>query len=388
MNTQPTKIKVLQAIRQGLIGGGESHVLGLVEQLDKLRFEPIVLSFSDGQMIRQLERMGIHHYVIPSGKAFDLRTARQVKALLRQEQIDLVHAHGSRAASNLLLPARSLKIPMLYTIHGWSFHDDQPFLQKTLRVWSEKLLTSRVQRNISVSASNQLTGQQHFSSFRSVVVNNGINLQKFNDQGTYPDIRPQLGIPAHHTLVGYIARITLQKDPFTLLHAFHEVLQHTQDITLLVVGEGDLRDRTVALASELGIAGNIVFQDFREDVPAILQATDIYCLPSLWEGLPIGLLEAMATRNAVIVTDVDGSREIIKDRQNGLMIPVQHKMALAAAILELHHNKPFRIALQNAAQESVRTLYSVDQMARKIEQQYLEVLSVNRYQAGTLPIQS
>ncbi|HEY0272443.1 MAG TPA: glycosyltransferase family 4 protein [Chitinophaga sp.] len=385
MNTQP-KIKVLQAIRQGLIGGGESHVLGLVEQLDRTQFEPVVLSFSDGQMIRQLERMGIRHHVIPSGKAFDLRTARRIKSLLRDEQIDLVHAHGSRAASNLLMPARSLKLPMLYTIHGWSFHDDQPFLQKTIRVWSEKLLTSRVQRNISVSASNQRTGQQHFSSFTSTVVNNGINLQKFHTLGTYPDIRQELGIPAHHTLVGYIARITVQKDPFTLLHAFREVVQHTQDITLLVVGEGDLRNRTVALAGELGIAGHIVFQDFREDVPAILQATDIYCLPSLWEGLPIGLLEAMATRNAVIVTNVDGSREIIQHRQNGLVIPVQDRAALASAILELHHNRSFRATLQEAALESVRTHYSVEQMTRRIEQQYLEVLAASRHRAGAVSL--
>ncbi|OMP77308.1 glycosyltransferase [[Flexibacter] sp. ATCC 35208] len=373
MNNTP-KIKVLQAIRQGLIGGGESHVLSLVDAMDKERFEPVVLSFTDGPMITRLQEMGIRHYVIPSLKAFDPSCWKRVKTLIQEEQIDIVHAHGSRAASNLYIPTRMSGRPLLYTIHGWSFHDDQPFLQKQMRVWSERLLTSGAKANISVSASNRDTGVKHFSGFRSTVINNGIDLTRFNPSASQNNIRQELGIPAQNTVIGYIARITIQKDPLTLVYAFKKVLEQHRDITLLVVGEGDMKEEMVSLAAAQGIASHIVYQPFRGDVPALLQAIDIYCLPSLWEGLPIGLLEAMAMRKAVIVTAVDGSKEIVADRQNGLVVPVRDPAALATAISTLHTDVPLRTSVQHAAAVTVNQHYCAKGMTRQVEDLYRDVL--------------
>ncbi|UYQ95230.1 glycosyltransferase family 4 protein [Chitinophaga horti] len=369
------KIKVLQTIRQGLVGGGETHVLGLTEQLDKSRFEPVVLSFTDGPMITRLNEMGIKNYVIPSLKAFDIRQWQRVKALLKKEQIDLVHAHGSRAASNLLIPTKALGLPIVYTIHGWSFHDDQPFVQKKVRVMSERFITNRVNHNISVSASNQSTGVTHFGKFSSTVINNGIDPIKFNPEGIYPDIRQELGIPAHHTLISYIARITIQKDPLTMIRGFAGALKEAKDMTLLVVGDGELKDEMMDAARELGIMDNIVYQPFRADVPAILHASDIYCLPSLWEGLPIGLLEAMAMGKAVIATNVDGSREIVKHLENGWLMEPRNAELLSNAIVKLHTEKFFRAMLQKNAVKTILDRYSIYSMTRKIEALYEQVLN-------------
>jgi len=115
------KIKVLEAIRQGEVGGGETHILNLVKHLDKEKFEPVVLSFTTGQMIDELNKMGIKNIVIPSTKAFDIKKWKQVKQLLLKEKIDLVHIHGTRANTNVFRPAQALKLPVIYTIHGWSF---------------------------------------------------------------------------------------------------------------------------------------------------------------------------------------------------------------------------------------------------------------------------
>ena len=368
------KIKVLQAIRQGMVGGGESHVLSLVNALDKDLFEPVVLSFTDGPMITRLEEMGIRHYVIPSLRPFDVSCWMQVKSLIREEEIDIVHAHGSRAASNLFLPAKLSGRPLLYTIHGWSFHDDQPYLQKQLRVWSEMLLTKGTRANISVSASNRDTGVKHFPGFRSTVINNGIDLERFDPDVVLTDVRKELNIPAHHTVVGYIARITIQKDPITMVHAFKAVLEQQKDITLLVVGEGDMQQEMADTAKMLGISDHVIFSPFRADVPELLQAIDIYCLPSLWEGLPIGLLEAIAMRKAVIVTAVDGSKEIVTHGQNGLLVPARDPAQLAAAIIRLHMDLPLRHSLQQAAAETVNLHYCVQGMTRQVETLYQGVL--------------
>ncbi|WP_146066592.1 glycosyltransferase family 4 protein, partial [Candidatus Venteria ishoeyi] len=146
--------------------------------LDRNRFEPIVLSFTSGPMIEQLQQMGVETHVIYTEKPFDIRKWNAVKKLLLSKQIDLVHAHGTRANSNILWASKKLKIPVIYTIHGWSFHPDQKPLVKTLRLMGEKYLTSRSTLNISVSQSNKESGKELIPSFESVVVNNGINSSK------------------------------------------------------------------------------------------------------------------------------------------------------------------------------------------------------------------
>ena len=115
-----SKIKVLEVIRQGQIGGGESHLLDLITFLDKERFEPVCLSFTSGEMISRLQTMGICCHVIETQKPFDRNIQWQIVQLIRDEQIQLVHAHGSRAASNMLWSVRKLHVPFIYTVHGWS----------------------------------------------------------------------------------------------------------------------------------------------------------------------------------------------------------------------------------------------------------------------------
>ena len=170
------KIKVLQAIRQGKVGGGETHILDLVKHLDKDCFQPVVLSFTDGEMIDKLNDMGIENKVIYSEKAFDFRTWKAVKKFMQNKEIDLVHIHGTRAASNIYRAAKQLNLPTVYTIHGWSFHDDQNVLVKNARVFFEKWITNKTNRNISVSVSNQQTGVKFISQFKSDVIHNGIDL--------------------------------------------------------------------------------------------------------------------------------------------------------------------------------------------------------------------
>ncbi len=370
------KIRVLQTIRQGKIGGGESHVLDLVATLDRSRFEPVVLAFTGGPMIQALERMQIPAYVIESEKAFDISVWKQVKRFMQQQQIDLVHVHGTRANTNVLWAARSLALPLIYTIHGWSFHEGLHPVMKRMRIAAERFITRKAQVNICVSESNRQTGVAAFGSFRAEVVKNGVNLQKFDPDASYPDVKMALGIPAHHLVVGYIARMTLQKDPVTMIRAFAAAVQQQPDMTLLMVGGGELQQAARDTAQALGINDNVMFQDFRQDVPAVLNAMDIYCLPSLWEGFPIGVLEAMAMGKAVIASNVDGTREAVANEKNGLLVPPSETAALTGAILRLAQNKSLRERLSCQAIATVQTTYNVTGMTRKIEAIYSKLLAV------------
>jgi len=368
------KIKVLETIRQGQIGGGESHVLDLVKGLNKEIFEPIVLSFTHGPMVDQFLKMGIKTHVIETLKPFNISTYNAVKNILIKEDIDILHAHGTRALSNTLFPAKSLGIPVAYTVHGWSFHQDQSFVVRKTRELSEKYLTNQVDRTISVSNSNQRDGLDRFNMPRSQVINYGIDLNRFNAQNKLKDLRAELGIQEGKTVVGFLVRMTIQKDPFTLINAIAEVAKETRDVQFLFIGDGDLKQQSIEMAEQLGVRDMVTFHPFRSDVPEVLNTFDIYTLPSLWEGLPIGMLEAMAMSSAIIATPVDGSKEAIQHEQNGLLVPCKDYKALASSILKLHFNPSLRKTYGDAARKTVEDRFDLKMMIKNNEDLYHTLL--------------
>ena len=375
MNADNRKIKILECIRQGQIGGGESHLLSLVENLDRSQFEPVVLSFTEGPMVDRLRGMGIRTHVLHTEKPFDVTKWVEVKALIRSEGVDLVHAHGTRASSNTLWAARHLNIPLIYTIHGWSFHNDQHPLVRKLRIWGERWITNRSSVNIAVSASNRASGLEQIPGLEAVVINNGIDQQKFSPGRSFKNIRAELGIPADVVLVLFIARFTAHKQPLTLIRAFREALRAMPGMRLLMVGDGDQREEGLQLVSELGLEAAVSFQAFRQDVPDILAAADIFVLPSLWEGLPIGLLEAMAMGKAVIATEVDGTKEVVRPGENGLLVEPGNVSALAAALVKLGGDPALRDMLRQRALDTIRRQFNAADMTREIERVYSRVIA-------------
>lgn len=368
------KIRVLECIRQGKIGGGESHLLSLMEHINRDRFEPHVLSFTDGPMISRLKELNIPTTVIHTERPFDVFKWKMVRELLAGKRINLVHAHGTRAASNTMAAARKLGVPLIYTVHGWSFHPDQGAVVRRIRTMGEQYLTSRSAMNISVAKSNQETGEKMLRNFKSVVVNNGIDRQRFDPSRTFADIRAEVGIPPGALVIGFLARFTSHKQPLVLLEAFRRIAEKRPDAYLLMVGDGDQKDEAMALTAQWPERPRILFLPFRQDVPDVLAAMDIFVLPSLWEGLPIGLLEAMAMGKAVVVTNVDGSREVISNGENGLMAEAGSPDSVAGALEVLLADKALRDRLGKAARDTVTETYDAANMTRLIEAHYFRLV--------------
>ncbi|MET0466847.1 MAG: glycosyltransferase family 4 protein [Chitinophagaceae bacterium] len=370
------KKKVLQCIRQGKIGGGESHLLNLVESLDRSQFDPVVLSFTDGPMIKTLEDMNVKTHIIHTERPFDFTKWKQVRSLLVEEKVELIHAHGTRANSNVLWAARSLGIPVIYTIHGWSFHQDQGMLLKNMRVMGEKYLTRKTDVNISVSVSNQRAGQELIRGFQSRIINYGIDQKKFDPTRSYPDVRKQLNIPEGKTLLLFIARFTSHKQPLALIKAFAKALPQNPDMHLLMVGDGDQKAEGIRLIEQLGIKESITLENFRQDVPAVLAAADIFILPSLWEGLPIALLEALTMGKAIIASNVDGTCDVIDHGKNGLLVETDGLVDnLVSPLVQLSKDKPLQEQLSKNALATVHEKFTVGIMMEKIEKLYNELLN-------------
>lgn len=367
------RIKILETIRQGQIGGGESHVLDLVPNLNKEVFEPLVLSFTDGPMVEKLNQEGIRTYIVRTERPFDKSIRGQVDEIFMKEEFDLIHAHGTRALSNTYFNAVKRKVPIIYTVHGWSFHQDQNFLIKKLRIMSEKFLIKRADLTIVVSEANMRDGIKYCGMKKYQLVHNGINLDKFNPDKEYPDIKKDLGIPPGKTTAAFIVRMTKQKDPMTVIRAAAIAAKKSNDIYFLMIGDGDLKEEAIKLSKELGLDETVIrFHKFMQDVPSILNSIDIYVLPSLWEGLPIGLIEAMAMRKAVVATPADGTKEVIRNGENGLLVPFENPHALSEAILALQNDKKLREKCELNGRETVEKSFELRKMVKSIEEIYLK----------------
>ena len=370
------KYKILECIRQGQVGGGESHLLSLVANMNREKFEPVVLSFTDGPMITELQKAGVKTHIIPTTRPFDVFCWGKVKQLLRTEKPSLVHAHGTRAASNIFRSCRVQNIPWVYTIHGWSFHNDQKPWVKTARIAGEKFLTGSSDQNISVSASNRDSGMKVLQGFRSVVVNNGIDQSKFDPARYDRSLRETLGFSADDIIILFIARFNTQKQPLTLIRAFEKAVVNNPRLKLLMVGEGEQREEGIRLAGNSTARNEIRFLPFRSDVPELLAMADIYVLPSLWEGLPIGLLEAMSMGKPVIASRVDGTNEIIQHEMNGLLVSTENlESELSQRIQQMAGNQKLREELGEAGRRTVIEKYNAETMTREIENIYLKLIS-------------
>lgn len=368
------KIRVLEVIRQGQIGGGESHLLDLVTFLDKERFEPVCLSFTSGEMITRLEAMGIKCFVIDTLSPFDVKIQKQIIQLIHDEHIQLIHAHGSRAASNMVYSARKLHIPFIYTVHGWSFHDDQNIIVRQLRQWSEKLICKMADRVICVSQSNADTGQHRFGLKDAIVIENGINLVKFNPEGEFKNLRKTFGFASDDFVMGFIARCTKQKAPLDFLEAVR--LAHHQNIHVkgLFVGEGDMDADVNAFIVDHQMESYVFRSKFRTDVPDLLHCINVYCLPSLWEGLSIALLEAMAMGKAIVATPTDGTKEVIEHEKDGLLISYCQPEALAEAILRLYDDRILYEQCGQRAHQLVARRFNAQRVSDAVGNIYCEIL--------------
>jgi glycosyltransferase involved in cell wall biosynthesis len=169
------------------------------------------------------------------------------------------------------------------------------------------------------------------------VVPNAVELQRFDappDPGRRA-VRQQWGIPADAPVLGVLARLSPQKGITFLLAAMPAILAQHPDTFALVVGEGYLRPELEAQAQALGVAERVLLVGYRQNVVEYLRAFDLFVLPSLFEGMPLSILEAMGAGLPVIATAVDGTPEVVLDGETGLLVPPADPPALAEAVNRL-----------------------------------------------------
>jgi glycosyltransferase involved in cell wall biosynthesis len=186
--------------------------------------------------------------------------------------------------------------------------------------------------------------------------------------------RERLGLQPGERVVGTVGRLDEQKGTIYFLQAAAEVARRCPEVRFVVAGDGPLLEQHRAKARALGIAEQTIFAGFCEDVPALQSLLDVQVFASLWEGTPLTVFEAMSMSRPIVATAVDGLAEVVRDRENGLLVPPRDPAALAAAIVELLEDPALARALAVRAEADSHAL-DIRQTVRKLEDLYRQLLA-------------
>jgi len=303
---------------------------------------------------------------------FDPLLLFRLALFFRKGAFDVVHAHPERIAC---LAAKLAGVPaVLMTYHLVGPQSAGIKKPGALLVLFEKARAAVVDFTIAVSRSDAEFLVAGFGRDPDVVryIANGICTRE-PARGDRERLARAMGVDPSAGLVVAAARLTPQKGIQYLMTAMKKVLEEVPGAVLVVAGEGELESELKALAARLGVADKVVFAGYREDVLELVSVCDVFALPSLWEGMPYALLEAMLLARPVVTTTV--CSEVVADCETGLVVPPADDAALAAAVARLLNRPDEAVRMGLAGRERLRTLFSADRMAAETLEVYERVLS-------------
>lgn len=312
---------------------------------------------------------------------FDLRVLTRLIRLMRMFRPDLVHTHAFRADLWAGLAAKMSRVPFFVTSirnNEWEcFRTEQPFPAAQMAMTMSKLATSLADALIAVSEGvrNHLVNVQKISPAKIRVIPNGLDLERLDRPRSHPSIlRRDLNLPPDAVLVGTLAVFKPRKGLSHLIEAARTVVSRSPDVHFLLAGEGPERIQIERQIDRLGLGGRVRLLGFRSDPLALLDALDIYVLPSLFEGFPRSILEAMALGKPVVATDIGGSREAVGHDVSGVVVPPKDSRALAEAIHRLVGAPSLRKSMGEAGRRMVDERFNARVNAEAHEAMYRELL--------------
>jgi glycosyltransferase involved in cell wall biosynthesis len=325
---------------------------------------------------------GIPCHRLDIAAGFSLPAIGRLRRLLNG--VDLMHVHGARAALFGRLAALSLgrqRPRVIYSIHGFAApHYPSPRRQALLAVEHALAPITDLWICVSHAEKEALLTAGVADAQRVHVIWNGIDIQRFADlAGRGDQVRSELQVPTEAFVVTTVCRLFRPRDFETLLYAFRQVLDRLSGAHLLIVGDGPLRPQVEGLVTSLHLENHAHLLGMRRDVPQILRATDVLVLSSKsWEGLPLTVLEAMASSLPVVASDVGGTREAIVDGETGLLFPPGDAAALAYGILSLAGDPLWAQQMGQRGRARVREHFTFQRMARETAALYEQLLSSPR----------
>ena len=361
-----------------LWAGAEVQLKVLLSKLvQKPEFNLSVILFNGGRLRKEIEGLGVPVTVFPetewgSAKIF-IKLVREFKA----SNIQIIHTHKYKDTIIAAPAARLVGIPhVVRTVHGLRepFEGLQSFKMSCYEAIERTVHRYCVDFIIGVSSQIENKYKVEGEVSRVACIRNGIDLEGKSVHTDRWHTRKELGIDSETCLIGTVGRLTPVKGIPYLLEAARILLCQGANVKVLVVGDGSIRPDLMIQTRDLGISENVVFLGHREDTDALLQALDIFALPSLSEGIPMALLEAMAASRAVVASRVGGIPEIIEDEVEGFLVEPMDVDSLAERCRRLIESPDVARRMGEQARKRVERDFSATAMADRVASVYKELL--------------
>jgi len=367
-------------------GGGERVFAQIINRLSEKKYSIMVACLPTGAFIEKVKRSGVQVKSVDMRNRFNLGVILQLAGLMKRERVDIVHSQGARADFFARMAAKLAGVPVVVStvpmpVEGFDVNPIRKLIYMVFNRFSERF----VDRFMVVSDALQklMIEKRGIESQRVVKIYNGIELDEYcisDEEIVYgrSRFRKESGLGDDVPVIGVIGRLVWQKGFEYFIEAVPGVLKKNPEALFLIVGEGELKDELKAKSKKLGLENKIIFTGFMDDVKDVLASVDIFVMPSLLEGLPMTLLEAMAMKKPIVAASIEGIMEILENDVSGLLVPPRDTKALAEAITYMLTHKDKALQMGSAASKIVTERFGVDIMVQKVEEVYEELLQLNQ----------
>ncbi|HEC77926.1 MAG TPA: glycosyltransferase family 1 protein [candidate division WOR-3 bacterium] len=369
MNQIKKRYKICQIVRHAQIAGTEKHVFLLAENMSKEYFDINVCTFEHGVLVDRLKAQGVNTYVIPYNHIIT-HFLKLIK-FLRRHKFDIVHSHSGGYACIAAKIAGCKRI--IYTKHGVGFTLKElkkiSFIRK-MRNW---IIDRCVDVYIALTKHDKLILRKFLNipSRKVVVIYNGVPDISFKETGKkrFED-RP---------VVGTVARLVKQKGIEYLIKAVPLIRDKYKNLSVLIVGCGSEEEHLKDLVHRYGLEKTVRFLGYIENPLEIISSFDVFLLPSLWEGFPYVLLEAMYLKKPIVATDIFGIKEVIENNKSGILVKVRSPESISEAVLYLLGNREKALKLGESAYKRVLSCFSLEKTIAQIERLYYTIIKNKRF---------
>lgn len=370
-------------------GGTRQYLSDICLGLPSGRFEQtaVVSTLRTPDFAKDLERLregGVRVEIVQMVREVnwrrDLAAFGTLREFFRANAFDIIHTHSSKAGILGRFAAwrsgnRALRV---HSPHAFAFEMDLPASRRLLFLLAERIAGRLTDMLVCTCEGEREIALRHriVPPGRAAIVRTGVDLTRFHPQPDAHRIRQQLDLPERHRVVGTVGAIVEQKGHRTLVESAPLVIEAMPHTTFLIVGSGPLRGELEARVAELGLGRRFRFLGHRDDVPRVLAALDLFVMPSLWEGMPYALIEAMAVGTPVVGSDIPGIADVIEAHRTGWLTPPGDPAALAETIRAALADEGKSAMMAEAAREVVVREHSRERMLASLANAYERLLEV------------
>ena len=370
-------MRILYVITLPDIGGAQTHLLEVACAMQKSGHDVQIVAGKYGWLTEQLAIKGIEISVIDElvreiSLKKDWATVYKIRNIIKKWRPDIVHCHSSKAGIVGRIAAFMEGVPSVFTAHGWAFTEGVPFFKRVLYSVIENVMLNITSKCFCVSEYDRCLAKKWFlrDSHKIITVHNGIG-----DDGLQRDAIVRMLDNGSILRLIMVGRFSKQKDHMLLIKSVYDInKKYPGQVHLSLVGDGEL----FAAANQYVVANNlgdfIVLLGESTCDDSLLTQSDVFCLISNYEGLPISIIEAMRAGLPVIASDVGGNNELVVDGVNGYLVSRGDRKGLVQAIEKLIKDRTLITEFGKRSQEKFRMEFTFSAMMQKIESAYRDVL--------------